>query len=171
MADPGVEPGSFAAEGTAVVRAPAASLSLLCRVGSRLCALGIEHVVETLRPLPIEPVAEMPPFILGLSVIRGVPLPVVDAGRLLGTSDTVRAGRFVVLRLGERRAALAVDAVEGMRVLPSAALRELPALLGQASRDLVAAVGALDAELLLVLRSSRIVPDAAWDAVMAAARR
>jgi purine-binding chemotaxis protein CheW len=45
---------------------------LLFRSGGRLCALRLESVRETTRPLPIEPIAGTPPFVLGISVMRGV---------------------------------------------------------------------------------------------------
>src|ERR1700730_16243911 len=137
-----------------------ADLSLICRVQTRLCALPLEHVVETLRPLPVEPVAGGPPFVLGLAVIRGAPLPVVDSARLLGADDA-RAGRFVTVNAGNRRVALAVDCVLGVRAVAPESLHALPPLLHQADTDVIAAIGLLDAELLLVLRSARLLPDQA----------
>jgi hypothetical protein len=50
-----------------------AGLSLLCRVDTRLCALPLATVLETLRRLSIEPLAGAPAFVLGRSVIRGAP--------------------------------------------------------------------------------------------------
>jgi hypothetical protein len=52
-------------------------LWLISRVQSRLCALALESVLETMRPLPIEPLAGVPEFVRGLPVIRGTPLPVI----------------------------------------------------------------------------------------------
>jgi purine-binding chemotaxis protein CheW len=132
-------------------------LSLLCRVDTRLCALPLESVIETTRPLPVEPVVGTPDFVLGLSIIRGSAVPIVDAGRLLkgkGSSPT----RFVMLRVGERRVGLAVDSVLGIRPLDSVALQELPPLIRSADAEIVSAIGALDAGLLLVLSAARIVP-------------
>src|SRR5262245_18286867 len=40
-----------------VKRALANAVFLLGRAGQRLCALPVEHVVETMRPLPTEPLA------------------------------------------------------------------------------------------------------------------
>lgn len=141
-------------------------LLLLCRVGSQLCGLPVEHVSETMRPLSIEPVARAPAFVLGLSIIRSLPTPVVDAGRLLVSSDRVsKPTRFVLLKAGERPVALAVDAVVGVRALPRASLRELPPLLRDASNELLQSVGTLDATLLVVLQSGRLVPDSVWPAI------
>jgi purine-binding chemotaxis protein CheW len=144
-----------------------AGLSLVCRVETRLCALPLKHVVETLRALPIEPVAGAPPFVLGLAVIRGAPMPVVDSGRLLGT-DGSRAERFVIVVAGNRRVALAVDHVVGVRAVAPESLVALPPLLNAAESDVIAAIGLLDSELLLVLRNTRLLPDEAVHVVQAA---
>jgi purine-binding chemotaxis protein CheW len=148
---------------------PEVSLLLLCRVGTRLCGVPLEHVRETMRPLPADPVGGMPDFMLGLSVIRGAPVPVIDACALLsGTAAGAGAtppGRFVTLDVGARTAALAVDEVLGVRGLPPAALADLPPLLSDAGRDVVDAVGILDAELLLILHGARLVPASVWDAM------
>ena len=135
--------------------------SLLCRVRDYWCALPLVHAGETMRPLPIEPLAGMPLFVRGLSVIRGVPTPVVDAGVLLGASDLTEGGRFVTIRTGDRRVALAVDAVVGVRELPGG-LGDLPPLVREASAEIISAVGALDAELLIVLGAARLLPEAVW---------
>jgi purine-binding chemotaxis protein CheW len=138
---------------------------LICRVGSRLCGIPLEHVLETMRPLPVEPLGHAPAFVDGLSLIRGRPTPVIDAPRLLGSATQQKArGRYVTLRLGKRCAALAVDAVLGVRQVDLAELDELPALLRERN-ELVAALGALDHELFLVLERARLVPEAVWAAL------
>jgi purine-binding chemotaxis protein CheW len=144
-----------------------ASLALFCRVRERLCALPVAHVVETMRPLAIEPLAAMPAFVRGLARIRGAAVPVVDAGALLGARDEARFTRFVTVRAGERRVALAVEEVLGVRELAAAALQDLPPLLREAGEALVAAVGSLDTGLLVVLHAARIVPSTLWDALEA----
>jgi purine-binding chemotaxis protein CheW len=139
--------------------------SLLLRVRSRLCALPLEHVIETMRPRPVSAVVNTSPWVTGLSIIRGAAVPVVDVARLLdpsvgdaGVSDPNGAARFVTVRTGDRTVALAVDAVVGVRNLPASALGELPPLLRDVRPDAVAAIGTLDAELLVVLCTAHLVP-------------
>jgi purine-binding chemotaxis protein CheW len=136
----------------------------MCRIGAHLCALPLEQVVETMRPLPIVTMEGAPKFVSGLCLIRGVPLPVVDTGSLLGGVES-RPTRFVTVKDGTRLVALAVDEVFGHRAIPSDSLLELPPLLGTGRADLIAAIGAVDAELLLVLRTARIVPESVWAAL------
>lgn len=140
--------------------------ALLVRSGSRLCAIPLHHVVETLRPLPVESLAGAPPFLRGLAVIRGEAVPVVDLGFLLGAGQAAETGRFVTLTVGDRRIALAVEAVLGLRELDASDLSETPPLLQELDPDLVEAVGALDGQLLLVLRGARLVPEKVWELVL-----
>jgi purine-binding chemotaxis protein CheW len=130
---------------------------LVCRLGTRLVGLPVAHVVETMRPLPVEKLSGAPRFVSGVSVIRGVPTPVVDAGQLLGEPES-RPGRFVTIRVDDRTVAFAVDEVLEVRAIPTESLRGLPPLLREAGAEAVAAIGTLDAKLLLVLHSTRLVP-------------
>ena len=147
--------GRVAATPDDVGAAPEASW-LLCRAGAHRYAIPIAHVIETMRVLPIEPIAGAPSYVRGLCVIRGAPVPVVDSGLLLGDQPT-GAGRLVAVRAGSRTVALAVETVEGIRTIRPEAFSHLPPLLRDAAT--IAAVGILDAELVLFLRAARIVPD------------
>jgi purine-binding chemotaxis protein CheW len=147
---------------------------LLCRIGSRIGALALKDVRETMRPLPIEPLPGMPPFVLGLAIVRGFPAPIVDAARLLNPLESPsppmippRSARFVSLKLGERTAALAVDAVLDIRPLPAGMLEDIPPLLRETGAEQMAVIGALDAQLLFVLEAARLVPEPVWSAIKA----
>jgi purine-binding chemotaxis protein CheW len=140
----------------------AAGAALLCQVGSLICALPLQHIRETMRPLPLEPFNGMPSYVDGLSIIRGAPVPVVDLARLLGNESAARRTRLVVVKVQRRHVALSVERVIGVRALDSVASGVLPPLLGDARADFVSAVGALDAHLLVVLESGLILPDSTW---------
>jgi purine-binding chemotaxis protein CheW len=145
---------------------------LLCRIGSRIGALAIKDVRETMRPLPIEPLTGAPPFVLGVTIVRGFPTPVVDACRLLCPSvlpstpiTSPSPTRFVSLKLGERTAVLVVDAVLDVRSLPVGILADIPPLLHEGGDELVSVIGALDTKLLIVLEAARLIPDSVWSAI------
>jgi purine-binding chemotaxis protein CheW len=145
-----------------------AGAMLVTRVGGVACGFPIAHVVETMRPLPVEPIRGSHDDALavldGLAMIRGTPVPVVDTRKLLGVRATA-ATRFVIVRVARRRVALAVDAVLAVRRVEAEALPGLPPLLRGARGDLVSAIGALDAELLIVLDSARVLSDDGWRAL------
>lgn len=134
----------------------AARQMMLCRVGTTICALDLEHVVEILRPLPLRPMAAMPQFVIGVSILRGAPVPIVDARLLLGAATDAPPRRVVSLSVDGRAVGLAVDEVVGVGT-PAPGL-ELPPLLRDARADFVATLGRLDSELLVVLRAARLVP-------------
>ncbi|HEY5374689.1 MAG TPA: chemotaxis protein CheW [Polyangiaceae bacterium] len=142
--------------------APRAATALLCQVGSLVCGLPLEHISETMRPLPVQPFDGMPAFVAGLSIIRGAPVPVVDLARLLGNDSSARRTRFVVVKVRERRVALSVERVIGVKSLAALVSGALPPLLASAHADFVSAVGSLDAHLLLVLESGLILPASTW---------
>jgi purine-binding chemotaxis protein CheW len=139
-------------------------LALICRVPATVCALPLTDVEETMRVLPVEPLAGMPHFVRGLAIIRGAAMPVVDAAFLLGAKES-RPTRFVTVKVADRRVALAFDAVLGVREIPVESLQGLPPLLKDASSGVISAIATLDAALLVILRSAHLVPDAVWAAL------
>jgi len=138
--------------------------SLVFEVGSRLCALALTHVRETMRPLPVMPLPGTLPPVLGVSIVRGAPTPVIDAGRLVGERSSCPT-RYITLVYADRHVALSVDAVLGVRGLAANALHEYSPLLRDADRDLVRGIGMLDERLLVVLDGMRVVPETAWAAL------
>jgi purine-binding chemotaxis protein CheW len=134
---------------------------LLCSVRDLHCALPLEHIVETMRPLPVRAMAGTLPFVRGLAVVRGFPIPVVDAALLL-CGVTSQASRFVTVKTGAHHVALAVDAVVGVVDLSLDAVAALPPLLQGARLEAISSIGTLDTDLLLVLRATRLVPEEIW---------
>jgi purine-binding chemotaxis protein CheW len=133
---------------------------LVLDAGGHRAGVPLAHVREIMRPLPLSPVAGAPPFVLGVAIIRGASVPVVDLGGLLGAPVAGGAlGRFATLEVDGRAVALAVSAVLGVSELDPGTLSELPPLLSHAASEAIELLGVVDAGLLLVLRASRLVPD------------
>lgn len=140
----------------------AGTMSLVFRAGSLLCALRLDDVIETMRPLGTRPLAGTPAFVRGVSIVRGVPTPVIDVARLLG-DEQAQVARFVAVRTERGSVAFATGPVLGIRSTTVDAGARHARLLG-AVGQLVAGVGTLDAEPLLLLQSMRVVPDEVWAA-------
>ena len=87
---------------------------MLCRVAGLHFALGLEHVVETMRPQPLEPLGDLPPAAGGSATVRGQTVPVLILGRWFAKTES-QPQRLVMARTGEVRVGLAVDAVIGVR--------------------------------------------------------
>ena len=142
----------------------AAVKALIVRAQAYLCALPLEHVIETMRPLPIEPLAGTPPFISGMSIIRGEPTPVIDLAVLLG-APRESSWRFVTVRAGGKQVALSVVAVAGIFDLDPRVMDRLPPLLRGASAEFVKSIGILDEHFLFALRSGWELPVEVWQAM------
>ena len=154
------------ADDRAGTAADAGDMSLAFRAGSLLCALRLDEVVETMRPLVVQPLAGTPPFVPGVSIMRGVAVPVIDVSRLLGGGEAA-VTRFVAVRTERGPVALATGPVLGIRPTVTANAAHHTGLLGAAPARLVAAIGTVDTEPLIQLQSMRLVPDDVWAAVTA----
>src|SRR5215213_1531126 len=88
--------------------------ALVFRAGSLLCALRLDEVIETMRPLPTRPLAGTPPYVRGITIMRGVPAPVVDVARLLA-GEAAETARFVAVRTEHGPIAFATGPVLGIR--------------------------------------------------------
>lgn len=140
----------------------ATSTWLLCRAGEQACGLPIEAVRLTLRRSRLDSwgatgASREGNVTDGVATIRGETVPVVSLGRLLSGEDATGEDRLVLLGLGDRRVALGVSSVLGVRSLPSSTLRELPPLLGDERSAFVDRLGRLDGELLLILRAGKLL--------------
>ena len=141
--------------------------ALIFRAGPLLCALRLDEVLETMRPMETLPLAGTPAFVLGISVLRGLPTPVLDVSRLLrgGPGDPQR---YITVRTDRGPVAMATEEVIGIRPVHPESAGGHPALLGGASSRLVAGVDTVGTEPLLLLQSMRAVPDEVWEAAAAA---
>jgi purine-binding chemotaxis protein CheW len=142
----------------------AGGTSLVFRAGALLCALRLEDVIETMRPLPTRPLAGTPGFVRGLCVMRGTPTPVVDVARLLG-GEQAATSRFVAVRTERGPVAFATGEVLGIRAVTAGEATTAHAALltgAGAAGPLVAGIATLGDEPLLLLQSMRVVPDEVW---------
>jgi purine-binding chemotaxis protein CheW len=132
---------------------------LVAKIGELTCAIPIALVVETMRPLPVEPLGHGAAYVRGVAIIRGAPVIVIDLAALFAVTSPTAATRFVVVRTGNRQAALMVDAVIAIRNLGTddGGWRALPPLAAAAAHDVISSIGAIDAELVVVLETARLL--------------
>ncbi|WP_432972252.1 chemotaxis protein CheW [Dactylosporangium sp. CA-233914] len=119
---------------------------LIFGVGRVLCALPLADVVETVRPLPVQPLAAGGGVVLGVAVIRGAAVPVVDTAALLGDPGAEPV-RFITVQTPGGVVAFATGAVVGVRAIAPPSNGAPPG-----GGALVEAVGVLDGQPLLFLR-------------------
>ena len=136
-------------------------LCLVARARAAHCAMPLAHVIEIMRPLPIEPIAKAPSFMLGVAIVRGRATPVIDCGAFVQERALPAHTRWASVRCGDRSAVLAFVAILGVRELPVPS-DDLPPLLSGAPSEVLSGLALLDRTLLLVLHGSRLVPDEVW---------
>lgn len=145
------------------------SQNIILRARSQLCALPVATVIETMRPQPIVPLAGLPPWVLGMAVIRGESVPVVDLGVLLEVVGQSAPRRFVLLRTAGCPLALAVEDVVGIDDLDKSTLTNATPLFGHAADRMagqcVKALAVHHRALLAVLDSALLLPDGTLPAV------
>lgn len=95
------------------------------------CAAPLDRLREILPRLEVTRLPGAPRAIRGLANVRGEILTVVDGRTVLGRSDEALPEATVLVRVGERTVALAVDDVEDLVLVAEEALRPL----GSGGRD------------------------------------
>ena len=114
-----------------------------------------------MRPLPVEPAQSGTlPFVLGLAIIRGQRVSVIDLGILTGRRDHATTGRFVLLRSDQQMAALAVNQVLGVFPIDHAIIGKLPPVLDAAAAASIAETGVVEEQLLGALQSMKVLSEA-----------
>src|SRR5262245_23524206 len=125
---------------------------LVFRASNCLCALPLSVVVETLRPLPLTPLASAPQFVSGPCLLRGELVPAVDAAMLVCAVKESHPRRMIAVKAaGDRRVGLLVGDVLGLRTPDVLDLAKFPPLLRDCSEAAIADLTRLDESLLVVL--------------------
>lgn len=127
---------------------------VVVHAGGHPVGFRVRDVIETMRPLGLDPVPGAPDVLLGVATIRGEAVPVLDLRRLLG-AEPAAAERWITLRAG-RVVALAVDLVEGLVTVSGA---DLPPLVRDLDRDRLEGLAMRDGELVQLLRAASLLDD------------
>ena len=127
---------------------------LLFRAGRELFAVPLATIEEAIEAPDIKPLPEMPASMLGVFRLRERLVPAYTPADALGVGPEEAAAALLV-RVGDRRIALAIDDVEDVMQLDLSTLRD-PPVLGDADALLIGVarhgrelVGVLDADALI----------------------
>jgi chemotaxis signal transduction protein len=96
---------------------------LLMRVGKHWFGVRAEHVREVVVPEAITRVPAQPEHVLGVSLVHGRLVPVVDIGKMMANVRVARTGerglRLAVLTHGESEIGAVADEAKGVIELPA----------------------------------------------------
>lgn len=139
---------------------------LIASAGGHTCALPLAAEMELMRPLDVEPLPDVPPFVLGMALVRGVPVPVIDLPRLLEAQrENAPHRRWIFSRRNDQALVLAVESVDGVAELDRAALEAAPTFGSRTDDALVSAIALHEQRLFWLLETARIVPAGVWEAL------
>jgi purine-binding chemotaxis protein CheW len=131
-------------------------------VGGVRYAVDIMRVREVVNPLPIVPLPHAPDEVLGVADHRGQVVPVLDLRRRfrLPPKDEVEPAKWIVVLLRGLQVALVADAVTEVFGVNAADQRPEPHVGGDFEARGIAAVYAVDGELVFVLDIDRVAAPA-----------
>lgn len=97
------------------------------RLGGELHGCDIRLVEEVVTRRAIHPLPDVPPHLLGVLMLRGEMVPVMDIAPALALSlGTERTPSILVVTHGEGRVGVAVDAVHEVLEVPAECVRPAP---------------------------------------------
>jgi chemotaxis signal transduction protein len=101
--------------------------AVVFRLGGELHGCDIRLVEEVVTKRTIQPLPDMPPTLLGVLMLRGEMVPVMDVSAALSvTLDAARTPSILVVTMGEGRVGVAVDAVHEVVDVPAECVRPAP---------------------------------------------
>lgn len=108
------------------------------RLGGELHGCDIRLVEEVVTRRTIQPLPDMPPHLLGVLMLRGEMVPVMDVAPALSLSlDRSRAPSILVVTMGDGRVGVAVDAVHEVLEVPAECVRPAPHMGGDRDAHVV----------------------------------
>jgi len=105
------------------------------RLGGEAYAVLVKDVREVLKNRALTPVPNAPPYILGVTALRGAVLPVIDLCVRFGLASGQRdeKSRIIVVKAEEDEVGLVVDRVTGVLTIMPDAIRPTPENIEQGS--------------------------------------
>lgn len=133
------------------------------RLGGELHGCDIRLVEEVVTKRPIQPLPDMPPHLLGVLMLRGEMVPVMDIAPALGLAlEGGRTPSILVATHGEGRVGVAVDAVHEVLDVPAECVRPAPHSGGD--RDaFVVCVARIDDRLVTLIDLAEILGERTLD--------
>ncbi len=126
-------------------------------------AVAIEQVREILKAPDITEVPRAPAHVLGVIMVRGEVIAILDLRRRLGlpTATPGRQARVLVCDAGDGPRGLLVDAVSNVVRLPPSSVEALPSGIGGPSAEYIAGIGRDRDRLFILLDLAAVLRDGA----------
>lgn len=122
-------------------------------------AVRVDDVKEIIRPQKTTLVPRTPGFVVGITSLRGVILPVFDMKKRLGFEETGRTktARVIIVSDGGSPLGILVDRVTGVARLKMGEIEPPPAVIGGVESEYLHGVGRQGDRLLILMNTQRVL--------------
>lgn len=130
------------------------------RIGSQEFAIDIMSVREIRGWSPPTPLPLAQAYVLGMSDLRGVVIPIIDLGARLGlnTAPATATSVVVIAQIRNRLAGLIVDGVSDLIDIDADQLQVTPETGNSEANDVIQGVFEVDGRLLALIALDAIIP-------------
>ncbi|MBS4198977.1 chemotaxis protein CheW [Bacillus sp. FJAT-49732] len=122
-------------------------------------SISVEHVTAIEKMLHITRVPNVPPFIKGVTNLRGVIIPIIDLKRHfnLGDAEYTDRTRIIIVSYKNMTVGMIVDEANDVLDIPESVIEPCPDVAGAAPAEFINGVANLDKRLLLLLNLENII--------------
>ena len=129
------------------------------RLGEDYFAILISNVNEIIRLQKITPVPKAPPFVEGVTDLRGRVIPVIDLRRRFGVvpKPDGSAGRIIVVEHEGRLMGMIVDAVDEVLTVPAEAIEPVDEMVVSVDAQFLSGIVRLEDRLIIMLDQEQVL--------------
>jgi purine-binding chemotaxis protein CheW len=129
------------------------------RLGEDYFAMLISNVNEIIRLQKITPVPKAPPFVEGVTNLRGRVIPVMDLRKRFGVTPKPAgyAARIIVVEQDQRLLGMMVDAVDEVLTVPTSSIEPVDEMVVSVDAEFLAGIVRLDERLIILLDKEAVL--------------
>jgi purine-binding chemotaxis protein CheW len=129
------------------------------RLGEDFFAMLIANVNEIIRLQKITPVPKAPPFVEGVTNLRGRVIPVIDLRARFGIAPKMdgHMARIIVVEQGERLLGMIVDAVDEVLTVPEDAIEPVDEMVVSVDSQFLSGIVRLEDRLIILLDQEQVL--------------
>jgi purine-binding chemotaxis protein CheW len=129
------------------------------RLGEDYFAMLISNVNEIIRLQKITPVPKAPPFVEGVTNLRGRVIPVIDLRKRFGVAPQAdgQSGRIIVVEQDARLLGMMVDAVDEVLTVPASSIEPVDEMVVSVDAQFLAGIVRLEDRLIILLDQEQVL--------------
>ncbi|MFC1769532.1 chemotaxis protein CheW [Nitrospirota bacterium] len=130
---------------------------LIFRIWETRFAVDVGKVVEVMNPVGLDPIPEMPDFVVGLKDVRGEMIPIVDMRDRMGVAPSTKRDRMFTINVDGDKVGLIVDDVLGVQLIDTDDVRRPPVLFRGLKKKFMEGLCGQKDEVIVLLNIEKIL--------------